>query len=244
MRIKLITLFILFTTIFSTNIFSQVWAYEGELWAIPIYVCPGEEMELTAPSSGILYYSIHSQGDTPSWTNITNISLMNQAHSWIVPDDEGDILEFKLVSWGFNVAPIYSEPIIIECLINIGDGIKNTTVDDTNTDTDTPVLLDMDLDFFKTDNDLIQLQKADLQIGPNPFQNDLNITWNMNQEAEVSIYLYDLTGKRVDVIRDSMWTQEGSQQLTYNASHLQTGAYVIEVLYNEQRQTFKLIKPH
>lgn len=239
MKIKLITLFILFTTTFSTNIFSQVWAYEGELWALPIYVCPGDEMELNTPTSGVLYYSIYVQGETPSWTNVTSMSLLNPDYAWIVPDEEGEILQFKLVTFGLNVAPIYSEPILIDCSIDVDDG-KNVLINDT----DAPVIFEIDLDFFKTDNNFIQLQKADLQVGPNPFHNNLNITWNMNQEAEVSIYLYDLTGKRVDVIKESMWTQEGSQQLTYDAAHLQTGAYLIEVLYNEQRQTFKLIKSH
>jgi|GEM_PF-4135785 len=236
MYIKIFTLLLTFFFFSSNNVFSQVWAYEGELWALPNYKCPGDEMDLIVPIPGSLYYSTHLPGETPTWVLIT-VLFTNESYPWIVPGEEGEIVEFKLASLLLNVAPIYSENIFIDCtppstFIDIEEGTKGNT--------DVIILAD-DLGLLmKTNNDL--LQEVALKIGPNPFHNNLNIMWNMSQEAEISIYLYDVTGKRVDAIREQAWAQEGSQQLTYDATHLQTGVYLIEILYNEQRQTFKLIK--
>lgn len=224
MYTKLFTLLLTFFFFSSNNVFSQVWAYEDEFKGDEIKACPGDIIDFTTTTAGIMYYSIHSEFGTPNWQEISYI-FATQTQEWIIPSaNSGDVIMFKLVAIvSRNADEVISEPIPIGC-----NGL-------------TAAGYHFDFNAGKTDH---ALQENNYQIGPNPFQNTINLDVTLEKAQQVSINVYDITGKMVDVITDKIGMDAGQQHFTYDSAHLQTGVYVIEILSNEQQQTFKLIKSH
>jgi flagellar hook assembly protein FlgD len=71
----------------------------------------------------------------------------------------------------------------------------------------------------------IPTEHGDFKCYPNPFSEDLNIQYNLNQDIEqVTIKIYDLQGRLVKIL--PLGKQEaGFYQIRHNLVDLQTGTY-------------------
>ena len=62
---------------------------------------------------------------------------------------------------------------------------------------------------------------------PNPFNPITNIEFSITQEEYISIKIYDVMGKLVDILADNQKFERGNHILTWNASSLTSGLYFI-----------------
>lgn len=77
-----------------------------------------------------------------------------------------------------------------------------------------------------------------LSIYPNPFSDDLQITFNTNTLSQVDLMMYDVLGK--EIWNDSFKEIKGSVQL--NHLNLSNGIYWLKIRYNNQEFYKKVIK--
>jgi spore coat protein A, manganese oxidase len=83
-------------------------------------------------------------------------------------------------------------------------------------------------------------KEINLQTFPNPFNNNLNIQFNIKKESFVSINVYDSKGMLVKQLADGN-RSEGLQQYYLNGSNLSSGVYICEVVVDNQRMLRKLV---
>jgi PKD repeat protein len=72
------------------------------------------------------------------------------------------------------------------------------------------------------------LNKVDLKISPNPLHNFMTVRFNLPATCITELSVYDLLGKRVETL-SAMKLSEGKQILTYDASGLKSGSYIIQL---------------
>ena len=70
---------------------------------------------------------------------------------------------------------------------------------------------------------------VDFQNFPNPFNPTTSISFEVLQASHVSVRIYDLMGREVDVLWNK-YTAAGRYQLTFEASNLATGSYIYRLV--------------
>ena len=66
---------------------------------------------------------------------------------------------------------------------------------------------------------------------PNPFNPSTSFDINIPSEGHLSVKVYDLSGKLVDVIANGVYNQN-TYTFTWNGSGMSSGMYVINAEYN------------
>jgi len=84
-----------------------------------------------------------------------------------------------------------------------------------------------------TSNNLEQ-KDVDLKVFPNPFQDQLSIQFEFNQASKASIFLMDVTGKRVRTLATTQNYNRGLQEVRFMNNGLSDGLYFI-VLQTESQ---------
>ena len=79
-----------------------------------------------------------------------------------------------------------------------------------------------------------------LNIYPNPVKDNGNINITLSESANVSYQIYDLAGRMV-ANRELGYYGQGEQTLTFNASNLTSGTYIIRVQAGSQSETAKFL---
>lgn len=74
---------------------------------------------------------------------------------------------------------------------------------------------------------------------PNPFSTSTTISYSLLQDAQVVLEVYDVTGKRVQVIENAH-RSAGNYTTVYDASKLESGIYFLKVGVNGVYETHKL----
>ncbi len=80
----------------------------------------------------------------------------------------------------------------------------------------------------------------DFKVSPNPFQEKTTFTFDLLHPTELSIHVYNLTGKKL-VIVDNETFQANSHSINWNANDLATGVYMIVVETPQSRTVKKVI---
>ena len=78
------------------------------------------------------------------------------------------------------------------------------------------------------DVDEAENNQISLQLQPNPAQNTLNLTWNIDLNNEASLRIYDITGKEV-LSRKLNQNIPGQDGITLDISALSEGMYVVHL---------------
>ena len=87
----------------------------------------------------------------------------------------------------------------------------------------------------------IQPEKHDLvKVYPNPFNERTTLSFDMLAQGDVRVNVYDLSGGRVDELRQG-GLSPGRHQLTWNASGKPSGVYILEWTGGGQRQLSKVL---
>ncbi len=81
---------------------------------------------------------------------------------------------------------------------------------------------------------------TELQIGPNPFNSSTSISFILNRETEVQLYVMDLTGKQLAVIENGTLAPN-SYTRNWDAGNLPVGIYLVELKTPASRHVKKLV---
>jgi extracellular elastinolytic metalloproteinase len=85
-----------------------------------------------------------------------------------------------------------------------------------------------------------QLSNNHLTIRPNPFSHQAIIEYDLEEMSDVSIYLYDVTGKVLRRLHQSIEQRAGSYQFNFNRENLENGVYWISMKTKNDMLTKKL----
>lgn len=87
---------------------------------------------------------------------------------------------------------------------------------------------------------IIESNITNVSVSPNPCENFTTFNFNLKNSNETNISIYDLTGKLVDNVINSVITR-GSQSVEYNTSNLNNGIYIYKINSDNEDITGKLI---
>ncbi len=101
-----------------------------------------------------------------------------------------------------------------------------------------------------TTEDLVKVQfdkntnsiQVHLIAFPNPFVDDLTVAYYLAKDDEVSLNVYDMSGKRVKELLSKTPQIGGTYKVRYESCNLQTGIYICVLETSQFRQTVKVLK--
>jgi len=86
----------------------------------------------------------------------------------------------------------------------------------------------------------LNVGEMNFNVYPNPFMDQTTFAFELAEEKMVSIRLYDLSGKLVDIILNDQMISSGETKLSYNASNIAQGIYVAEIIAGDQVNRVKI----
>jgi alpha-amylase len=89
-------------------------------------------------------------------------------------------------------------------------------------------------------NELEPLKAVELSAYPNPVTNSTKISFATMQKGQVSVMIYDHTGKNVKVIYDGV-RASGNHEFTWTPEGLANGLYFAQIKADGQMRTLKLV---
>lgn len=88
----------------------------------------------------------------------------------------------------------------------------------------------------------LAIKNFSYEVSPNPFENQLNVSFKLENDANVSINLIDNAGKVAASVTEGL-LNEGDFNFTTNTENLPAGQYTMSVIVNGQKAiTSKVIK--
>jgi hypothetical protein len=95
-------------------------------------------------------------------------------------------------------------------------------------------------DILSKNGDML-MEKFEYVASPNPFDNNLNVSFSLKKNAKVEINLIDINGKIVQpVVNEKL--ENGDYSFDTNTTNIIDGQYVLQVKINKQIYSTKLIK--
>jgi flagellar hook assembly protein FlgD len=82
--------------------------------------------------------------------------------------------------------------------------------------------------------------KFEVMVYPNPLQNDGTIRFNMKDNANVKVEIYNISGRLVHT--HSEYMTSGTQNVSFDASKFDKGAYIVKVVAGDEVSSAKFIK--
>jgi hypothetical protein len=76
---------------------------------------------------------------------------------------------------------------------------------------------------------------------PNPFNPSTSIAYSLKKSSNITLSVYDITGKLVDVVIDNEYKPAGTYEVTYNAIKLSSGIYFLQMEADNFKSSIKLI---
>ncbi len=81
-----------------------------------------------------------------------------------------------------------------------------------------------------------------INIAPNPFSNDLAISFTLNADANVKVEVYNALGSLVTTLQESNLLNSGNHNLNYSTANLNSGIYFINIVVDGQSTMKKVVK--
>ena len=79
----------------------------------------------------------------------------------------------------------------------------------------------------------LQFTGSSLSVYPNPLQDKTNINFNLLTSPDVSIKIFDVTGKMIEELVNGN-KEEGSHSVVWNASNFDKGVYLIKLYFDNK----------
>lgn len=86
------------------------------------------------------------------------------------------------------------------------------------------------------------IAQATFSAYPNPFGQELNLRYSLERDSRVRIEIYDVTGRLVDAVDDHYLRSDGEKQLSYDASQLGKGVYVLKLVADGVVSSISVVK--
>ena len=213
---------------YSTNGGESFTSKQGNLPAMPVYSSIIEKTTgkvILGTENGI-----YTSDNMSSWTQdavIANIPVMdikqqilaNQDNKYIhLVDEVGDIVTTEYPG-------IFNEGVIY--IATYGRGLYKC-------------------DTYKVNNSEINVEEniaantVEMSIYPNPIVNDATISFSIEESAQVSYQIYDLSGRMMmNKVLGNFG--QGSHKANFNVENLTSGTYIIKVQAGEKTETAKIL---
>ena len=81
-----------------------------------------------------------------------------------------------------------------------------------------------------------------IRVYPNPFNQELNISYQLEKAGTVRVHLRDLLGKEVAQMNEGSYQEAGAYEHRMNLSQLQAGIYLLIIEQDEEVQSRRLVK--
>ena len=78
------------------------------------------------------------------------------------------------------------------------------------------------------------------QNSPNPFNPITTLRYDLPQESDVTLTIYDITGRMVQTLVNEL-QQSGMKKVIWNASDVSSGVYIYQIQAGDFRQTKKMV---
>jgi len=76
---------------------------------------------------------------------------------------------------------------------------------------------------------------------PNPFNEQTNINFSIDNNETISVQIFDATGRLVETLYNG-YKQQGTYTLTWNATNVAPGIYFCKISNNKAQRVIKLVK--
>ena len=86
------------------------------------------------------------------------------------------------------------------------------------------------------------IAERDGSIYPNPFANDITVSYSMEGEGMVDLAVFDLAGHQVEHFIKHEAQKAGNHEMKFDTSRLPTGIYIYRLKHGERETKGKLIK--
>ncbi|MGB1243405.1 MAG: T9SS type A sorting domain-containing protein, partial [Chitinophagales bacterium] len=107
---------------------------------------------------------------------------------------------------------------------------------------DTAQLVWDGLDIISSIDEIPVSKLTDLQLFPNPFYNDLKMSYELKQKDQVRISLFDMQGQRIEVLKDELQSA-GTHHFNFDLTgKIPAGTYLLQLQIGEQALTKKVVK--
>jgi len=89
-----------------------------------------------------------------------------------------------------------------------------------------------------------EINKESLAINafPNPFKNELNVSYNLTNNAIVKISITDALGNNISELYNNNNQTKGKHNLKISTQNLSSGFYILKVIINDSIHSFKISK--
>ncbi len=160
----------------------------------------------TEQSMNSNYYTVYGSVDN----YLHEAALADSAPSGTIYDPEGDGIPLK----SLGVHEHWNNPVDQEYTRNLksGEGIELVSLNNTLTSVKDKINPSA---FFLYQN------------YPNPFNPSTTIKFDLQKGKNIDLYIYDVTGRIVDIIINNEFRHAGSYEVKYNAGKLASGVYFL-----------------
>ncbi len=76
---------------------------------------------------------------------------------------------------------------------------------------------------------------------PNPFSHHTTIEFSLGKADNVQLSVFDVSGKEIERLIDNVQYEQGTHQIDFDGSHLQSGMYFYSISTSDEKQTNKLM---
>jgi hypothetical protein len=214
-----------------------------------------DDVVLFTGFSGITRRSLNATAATPTFTSLSSITSPNVAcYDGIIDRDDSDIIvvgtsegvfvtEDGGATWANSSAGFEGTPVIHvrqswrtwnegnarpgEIYIGTyGRGIWSSAAY---------------LGIGENNSEGSQVFKTKLKTYPNPTTDNTTLTFNLSENSDVTVLVYNITGTLMKRITEKN-VSEGAQTLTIDGSSFQNGTYIVKFIAGKQNETVKFIK--
>jgi hypothetical protein len=185
----------------------------------------------TALTSEILYTIIGDTYGAEPHQIESNISLTNESSFWLSVNPVSGAIPFDS---DFELTLNYNTTGMVQGVYH-----ANVIIADASSTYTVPVELTVDFT-----SELIDIQaSSNFQCYPNPFRNNINLTYTSLNDGIASLKLYDITGKLIEVLESNHRIMPGKNSFSYSLdNNLSSGMYVIKLETSSEVVFGKIIK--
>ena len=89
---------------------------------------------------------------------------------------------------------------------------------------------------------LSEQEQSFIKLYPNPFENDLIISYTLENPSHVEIKVSDIHGQRSSTVERGSLQKAGDYRYFFDGTHLPKGLYVVTITANNQKKTRIIVK--
>lgn len=89
---------------------------------------------------------------------------------------------------------------------------------------------------------LSEQEESFIKLYPNPFENDLIISYKLKAKANTKVQISDLNGSVLSIIEKEKTKKKGEYRYFFNGGKLKKGIYIVSVIVNNKNNTRIIVK--